>query len=390
MHGTIDDLSDPEVTMRHLAGRTIATIVSLILCHSLLLLAADLFVDSGQRLGNEASWGIALGDIDSDGDYDAVIANNLEPAFVWLNDGSGQFTDSGQRLSAGSTPVAQLADFDGDGHLDILFGLGDDPAVVWWNRGNGIFDEGPTLQAIRDCIALDVGDVTGDGIPDIVSGNNGANVVLRSNGNRTFTQLQRLGNTQSGGIELADMDGDGDLDIVDAGWMAPSYVWRNSGRGTFSRLFEFDTSGDIIHGVVAADLEGDGDADVFLAANRFEPGGSVWINDGTGDLTPAPYGLGGIFQNGIVSGDFNGDGHLDIAISSGNPQELDPSKIFLGDGAAFDQPPIEFSQGYSGKIATADLDLDGDLDLFVTYLAQSGAGPYRPRPNEVWLNTTND
>lgn len=59
-------------------GRTsVSAVVCLLVCCWVFAVAAaqDLLVDSGQRLGNEASWAVALGDVDGDGDLDAVVAN---------------------------------------------------------------------------------------------------------------------------------------------------------------------------------------------------------------------------------------------------------------------------------------------------------------------------
>ncbi len=59
---------------------------------------APTFVDSGQTLGDHRTFGIAVGDIDGDGDIDAFVANYLGPSRVWTNDGHGLFTDSGQNV----------------------------------------------------------------------------------------------------------------------------------------------------------------------------------------------------------------------------------------------------------------------------------------------------
>ena len=53
-----------------------------------------------QSLGSSASNSVALGDLDGDGDLDAMVANFLQPNHVWTNDGTGTFTNSGQTLGS--------------------------------------------------------------------------------------------------------------------------------------------------------------------------------------------------------------------------------------------------------------------------------------------------
>ena len=94
-----------------------------------------LFVDSGQALGNSASQSVALGDLDGDGDLDAMVANpGNQPNAVWTNDGNGTFTDSGQALGNSASLSVALGDLDGDGDLDAMVANFDDPNTVWFNR----------------------------------------------------------------------------------------------------------------------------------------------------------------------------------------------------------------------------------------------------------------
>lgn len=356
------------------------------------VLASDLFVDSGQRLGNAASWSVALGDVDGDGDLDAAVANFDAGSTIWLNDGTGQFTDSGQRLGNELYEIAVLADFDGDDALDVLLGSWDQAAAMWWNDGNGTFTEGQTLSAFSRCMNLAVGDLNGNGLPDIFVATDERDLVLLNDGDRTFTKTsQRLGSSPTGGVALGDMDGDGDCDVVAASWEGPGYVWTNDGAGRFSQLSRFDAASLWVHGAVLADYEGDGDLDAFFAVNGSTPGGSVWLNDGTGRLTAAPFELGNTAQNGIAVADFDLDGYVDVAQAIGKAVTPSPSEVWLGEGDGFAGSSLRIGEVFAGAIAAGDLDGDGDIDLFLACLSPSEAEwGYQPHPNEVWINTTHE
>ena len=77
------------------------------------------FVEAGQY-GDTATFQISLGDLDDDGDLDAVFANMGIERQIWMNDGAGQFTNSRHYLGSYGHGVA-IGDIDGDGDLDLVF-----------------------------------------------------------------------------------------------------------------------------------------------------------------------------------------------------------------------------------------------------------------------------
>ena len=94
------------------------------------------FEDSGQDLGKGDGRGIALGDVDADGDIDAFVCYGGGGSGLWLNDGKGRLSASGQDFGSG-TAVA-LGDLDGDGHLDIFL-TEEESGRIWLNDGSGKF-----------------------------------------------------------------------------------------------------------------------------------------------------------------------------------------------------------------------------------------------------------
>jgi hypothetical protein len=98
------------------------------------------FTDSGQRLGDLMSETVILGDLDGDGDLDALVGNSYqEEDKVWRNNGDGTFTEVAALPAYGG--AAALGDLDGDGDLDVLTGSNGGNGGVWWNDGEFVFTE---------------------------------------------------------------------------------------------------------------------------------------------------------------------------------------------------------------------------------------------------------
>jgi len=259
------------------------------------------FTDSGQRLGNLASVDVALGDVDGDGDVDAVVANlhntdlgNLtyQSNEVWLNDGKGNFRISGQSLGIGSLHV-KLADIDADKDLDAVFQHPEGGGfVLWINDGKGKFTESTNI--IGSGSNLTFGDIDSDGDQDafiVKGGPNGSAPceVWLNNGKGKFTDSQqRLGNLVGYDVALGDMDGDGDLDaLVTNGTrtaQAP-VLWINQGGMEGGKAGTFKESGVVfpnsqIGKVKLVDLDKDGDLDIVIT--NYAGANKIYLNNHSG------------------------------------------------------------------------------------------------------------
>jgi len=278
--------------------------------------------------------GIDAGDLNGDGLDDLVMGNDLSGASVYLNNGDGSFTQTQYTdISTGSVFVSNgwdvaLADFDGDGDLDAYMADWSNLDSVWFNNGSGTLGlESYVAGSTYRSRAVDAGDLDGDGNIDVVVGNspNGGsapNDVLLNNGDGTFYNAGSFGNDQTYDIDLADVDGDGDLDVYLSNYQQPNTLWLNDGSGKFT-----DSGQAIGSGLDAefGDLNGDGHVDLFVTSITGQ--NSVWLNNGQGHYS-LHQSIGSDISLGVALVDLDGDGDLDAYVLN----HLAADDTFLNDG----------------------------------------------------------
>ncbi|MBL7992119.1 MAG: VCBS repeat-containing protein, partial [Candidatus Kapabacteria bacterium] len=236
----------------------------------------------------------AVTDFNADGNLDIVFGNNCcggtPGAQVYLGNGSGGFTFSQTIVDQVSDYIApKVADMDGDGDMDILycFDTSSKGIRIYNNDGTGKFDGGTQVVSGTILYNFQVGDLNGDTYPDIVYttltlATQNVNIMLRAAPftayNFTTTSVA-IPSAVSPVTQLADVDADGDLDIVavrstNTGGLGHAVVTlQNTGTnsGTFSVFatsplvgFSGNNASNGLFNVSAADFDGDGDLDLVI------------------------------------------------------------------------------------------------------------------------------
>ncbi len=314
-------------------------------------------------------------DFEGDGDLDFIVTGEVglgsQYTYLYRNDGNQEFCKRDKPV--GQNINVELYDIDGDGDLDC-FSSGGNGVNLDWNRNEGdegYFTKRPIIANNDISWTVRGNDLDSDGDVDLVAmmgnGNGTSNIkVYRNNGAGVFSSPLNL-STPSNGFEtetylhLADINTDGAMDILAYRYNSKNLVWyQNNGSQVFTEKIIINKPEN--QRLSTADVDGDGDIDILSVGNSSVLELAWYENDGNENFTTHAVtvtNIKGVRLDHIKATDVDGDLDMDL---------VSAAYWFENDGNEnFTQHPI--NEGMKTGLITAsygDLDNDGDMDLITT------------------------
>jgi len=374
--------------------------------------------------------GVAINDLDEDGDLDLVLANHHDPNTILWNDGGLRFHK--QSMPHGDSRAVNVVDVDGDGRLDIVFTRRMSGLNYWQNTGKPEraerFERLVLPGIAKPAYAINWDDADGDGDLDLVGASydaglltdlgssflfSGAGVYYYEQRESGFRPELLAREAQALAVDMFDANGDGRRDIlVGNDFAVRDGVWLRDGSG-WTTASPFGKTSHSTMSLDHGDVDNDGDFELFstdmkpydlsvatqatwrvIMVEMWDPPqkGDPQIMENVLQVRDAH----GKFHNQAYErrvdatgwswsgkfGDLDNDGFLDLYVVNGmieaeifhylpRHELVEENQALRNDGAGRFVPAHEWGLGseLSGRgMSMGDLDLDGDLDIVVNNL----------------------
>ncbi|TFG04929.1 MAG: hypothetical protein EU536_03480, partial [Promethearchaeota archaeon] len=369
-----------------------------------------IFADAIQIFSSGNLLQIQFGDLDNDGDLDAIgRIQNDGTVYGWRNNGAPfgnwtQFTIASIPTS-GSLFTMELVDIDHDGWLDIVAGFGLEGHILRNNHTpwDGLWENykfaPSTGQGYYEIV---VADFDHDGNLDIActsaKNTTGGLYMWRNNGTPFRENWDEykigwsVGGVEMRYLEVADFDKDGWHDLVSTDYNGRIYFWRNNHTPFTNNwtIYQYQTFGSGANRIAVADLDFDGDPDVatyrtdstintkILECNETSFNGS-WNSN-------TIYSFSANSHNGIAIGDVDCDGWSDVIVMNsyflGGGESRPEMRVLTNNHTPFHDSwdpyvlPCSTNNLFAHDIHLVDIDRDGDLDILAAMTGAGGAGLY--------------
>ena len=316
-------------------------------------------------------------DMDGDGDMDVVGSASAIDRVSWWENSDGRaslWTEHEVATAFDGAASVWTTDIDGDGDMDVVGAASAGQDVKWWENtdGDGTSWQGHDVDTyFRGACWVHSGDIDNDGDMDILAAASTDDDITwweNTDGDGgAWTEHTIDGSFDGAAAALAvDVDGDGDLDVVGAASSAHDITWWENDSGDGSLWTERTIDGAFLgaNAVCAADIDADGDIDI-LGAGWFNDEISWWENsDGDGESW-TEHSVDADFEDArsLCSADLDGDGDADIVAGGKSAGDVSWWENTDGDGEAWSEHSVETAFNGATCVCVADIDGDGYSDI---------------------------
>lgn len=333
---------------------------------------------SPQKIISDTSFSassVYTADFDGDGDLDVVASSHGNNKVAWYknSDGQGNF-NSEIMVTDNVLDVRSVyaADIDNDGDMDVLSASMDDNKIAWYENvnGDGYFSGQNVITTnAAGAVNIKAADIDGDGDQDVISASYSDYKIAwyRNEGDGNFSTQNIISENAMYAecVFIADINNDDYLDVISASAGDDKIAWYKNidGNGNFSDEIIISTNADYAISVCAADIDNDGDLDVVSASREDHKIAWYENTDGSGAFSSE-----NVISNEVGlakwahATDLNHDGHIDVLVGS----KLNNSVSWFrneGNGVFSSEIVISNAADNISKVFSADLDNDGDLDV---------------------------